>query len=168
MYQAYIKPDRQTYTRQKDLPDIKTQPQSHVIYDEKTTPKTPRLFNRFRGQTHYVRRYIRNLDVFTNTKYNVASTKGVVEGCRVNVKGVLEVAMCGSASQVTVYGTLIVGPGGHVDDVVLKGHGRLVVEPGGNAKRVYKDGTDCSISCSDQGHVTEARYNRVSGFPINI
>lgn len=167
MLQAYIKPDRQAYTHQKDLPDLNRPPNSREIQDDKPTSVRP-VSMPWKGEVHLVRRYIRNLDVFTNATYRVTTQRGIIEGGRINTRGILDVSLYGQAKMLVVYGTLIVGAGGHVYDVTLKGHGKLIVQPGGCAKRVYKEGTDCTIECASGGYVSEARYSRVSGFPINI
>ena len=167
MLQAYIKPDRQAYTHQKDLPTFKISANSREIQDKEPANRFVG-YSRSTGNIHQVRKYIRNLDVYTNAIYRVTTTKGVIEGCKVNQGATLDVALCGKASQVTVYGLLVVGAGGHVTDIVLKGHGRLVVMSGGSAKRVYRENRDCIIQQAPNSYVSEAKYSRVSGFPINI
>ena len=167
MIQAYIKPNRQQYTRQKDLPAFKISVNSREIQDKEPNNRFVG-YNRSTGNIHQVRKHVRNLDVYTNAIYRVTTTNGVVQGCRINKGATLDVALCGKASQVTVYGTLVVGARGHAADIVLKGHGRLIVMSGGSAKRVYRENKDCIIQQAPNSYVSEARYNRVSDFPINI
>ena len=166
MLQAYIKPTRQPYTRQKDLPEFEYQAYSREIVGDNLTPKgvdseaPPKL------RQQRIERQINGLRIAPKTQY-VCKGYGRIHGCIVHKDGRLTVTQHGRASNILVYDILYAEAGGYVEDVELRDKGRLVIAPGVKVKRVFKKDTTCTIVCETGGRYTEAKVSRVT-VPNNI
>jgi len=167
MYQAYRPAQRNKPTAQKDLPDIPCTATSREIVGDAPMPREyAEPVQILREQT--IRNEKMNLIVERYQRYRVTGTRSYVTGCLIKGAGKVEVDMAGHITHALVYGTLVVGPGGRVMDIQVYDGGKVLIENGGKAKRIFKVDGKGKIECMPKGHYSEAIVSRVNGFPIKI